>query len=638
MEILENLIPEPYLFALGWMIIHAFWQIAGIGLLLWLGLRVFNQKSAAFKYRLSLATIAIIALSSLITFSWHLNTNPTNSLSAISEADWAYLTAQPDMSQQLQTPKDGRADWQIVSNRIEKYIPTLVNIWMVGAFLFFFKTASSLADLRSLHRKNHQAIPEDLSRFVEKISKQLVLSRPIKILSSKHIDVPLTYGILKPVILIPSALLFHMSPCQLEAIITHEMAHIKRHDYLVNLIQSILEILFFFHPVFWWINHEIKKQREMACDEMALALGSNPKDLAYGLANVINHAQNHAPEMAMAAAKKPNPTLDRIKKIMGVKTSPTQPTTLTTITMIITLILGATLLVGAYDQQDIQENEDYLTAESRTKTLDLRFELNKSKAFQDTIPPKTVLPKTSESFHETPLSPDQMESLLKHMEPLKEMGMLFKELEFNWGDFSTMPQLELKDLPMPHFNFENMPKWEMDPEIFQGILPDPDVLKEFAKIRPPMPDSLLLFKGNFAKRNDMSNEEWQQHLREHNEKLAKWKEEHAEKLEAWNQERIAKTEEWRKSVEPKIQEYQAKIKGWEKENQPKMEEYQARVKALEEANQPKIEEFQRKMEEWQKANEEKMKEFQQRMQEWQKEHQAELEELQKRIRESNKEN
>ncbi|MDX5477107.1 MAG: M48 family metalloprotease [Cyclobacteriaceae bacterium] len=638
MEILENLIPEPYLFALGWMIIHALWQIAGIGLLLWLSLRVFNQKSAAFKYRLSLAAIAIIALISLITFGWHLDTNPTNRLSAINEAEWSYLTAQPHMIQQFQAQNEGRADWVIVSKRIEKYIPTLVNIWMVGAFLFFFKTASSLADLRSLHYKKHDSVPDKLSRLVEKISNQLALTRPIKVLSSRHVDVPLTYGILKPVILIPSALLLHMSPGQLEAIIAHEIAHIRRHDYLVNLIQSILEILFFFHPVFWWINHEIKKQREMACDELAVTLGADPKDLAHGLANVINHAQNHVSEMAMAAAKKPNPTLDRIKKIMGVKTSPTQPTTLTTITMIITLILGATLIVGAYDQQDIQENEDYLTVESSTKTLDLTLELNKPKVSQDTIPPKTVLPKTSESILEPSLSPEQMESLLKHMEPLKEMGMLFKELEFNWGDFSTMPHLELKDLPMPHFNFENMPKWEMDPEIFQGMLPDSKMLKELATIRPPMPDSLLFFKGNFAKRNDMSNEEWQQHLREQNEKLAKWKEEHADKLEAWNQERIAKTEEWKKSIEPKIQEFQAKIKGWEKENQPKMEEYQARVKAWEKENQPKIEEFQRKMEEWQKANEEKMKEFQQKMLEWQKEHQTELQELQKRIRVTDNEN
>jgi bla regulator protein blaR1 len=638
MEIVENLIPETYLFALGWMIIHAFWQIASIGLLLWLGLRVFNQKSAAFKYRLSSAAIAIIALLAVMTFSWHLDTNPTSKLSLISKADWAYLSAQSDVIQQIQAPNEGRADWLLVSKRIEKYIPALVNIWMMGAFLFFFKTASSLADLRSLHRKNHEIIPEDLARFVNRISKQLAFSKSIKVLSSKFVEVPLTYGILKPVILIPSALLFHMSPGQLEAIITHEMAHIKRHDYLVNLIQSILEILFFFHPVFWWINHEIKKQREMACDEMAMALGANPKDLAYGLANVINHAQNHAPEMAMAAAKKPNPTLDRIKKIMGVKTSPTQPTTLTTITMIITLILGATLIVGAYDQQNIPENEDYLTVESNTKTLDFRFDLNSPNSLEDTVPPKTNLPKNQAPILESPLSPEQMESLLKHMEPLKEMGMLFKELEFNWGDFSNMPHLELKDLPMPNFNLENMPKWDLDPEIFQGMLPDSKMLKELATIRPPMPDSLLFFKGNFAKRNDMNSEEWQQHLREQNEKLAKWKEEHADKLEAWNQERIAKTEEWEKSIEPKIQDYQAKIKGWEKENQPKMEEYQARVKAWEQENQPRIEAFQKKMEEWQKANEEKLKEFQQKMLEWQKEHEAELQELQKRIRETNKEN
>lgn len=649
MEILENLIPEPYLFALGWMIIHALWQIAGIGLLLWLSLRVFNQKSAAFKYRLSLAAIAIMALISLITFGWHLDTNPTNRLSAINEAEWSYLTAQPHMIQQFQAQNEGRADWVIVSKRIEKYIPTLVNIWMVGAFLFFFKTASSLADLRFLHQKKHDSVPDELLRFVEKIGHQLALTKSVKIFSSRHTDIPMVYGIFKPVILIPAGLLFQMNPAQLEAIIAHEMAHIKRNDYLVNLVQSILEMLFFFHPIFWWINHEIKKQREMACDEMAIALGAKPEELAYGLANVINHAQKHTPEMAMAAVKKPHPTLDRIKKIMGIKTTPTQPTTLTTITMMITLILGATLLVGASDQNS-HSSEELLLTQTNTKTIDVDYQRVDNDAGSDTLPKtKTrMIFKDSASFEG--VNPEFSEKLQMQFEPGKfmeglfsgveglfeGMGTLFNGLDTEWGDFSKMPHLELRDMPMPHFNFDNMPKWEIGPEIFKNLLPDSTMLKELALIRVSLADST--FKMKLADKSKLSKEEWEEYQKLKNAELAKRKEKLAEQLEALQQERISKTEEWKKSFEPKVKEFEEKMKKWEKENQPKIEEYQARVKAWEKENQPKIEEFQRKMEELQKANEEKMKAFQEKMEAWQKKHEAEIKALEQKLKEAQRKN
>lgn len=631
MELLENMVPEPYLYALGWMIIHAFWQIAGIGLMLWLGLSIVRQKSAAFKYNLSLVMLFMIPFAAIVTFIWHLDTRLPVEHSALSEAEWTYLNSHPDLIHQLEFQNETKADWQIMSGRIEKHIPTLVNLWMIGAFLFFFKTASSLADLRSLHRKKHESVPDELLRFVKKIGHQLALTKSVKIFSSRHTDMPLVYGIFKPVILIPTGLLFQMNPAQLEAIIAHEMAHIKRNDYLVNLIQSILEMLFFFHPVFWWINHEIKKQREMACDEMAIALGAKPEELAYGLANVINHAQKHTPEMAMAAAKKPNPTLDRIKKIMGVSPSPTQPTTLTTITMMITLILGASLLVGATDQSS-ESSEDLLLTQSKTQSLDPLFLLDLREKEQDTVPPPKAAFLHKDSIHTGEISPDLLELFQINMEPLKDFGMLFRDLDFDLGDFSSMPHLELRDIPMPHFNFDNMPRWEMDPETFKKLIPDSTIFKELTLARISLADSTLQLK--LAQKNNLSKEEWERIQEERELLLAKVKQAQAERREEWNQERIAKTEEWKKSFEPKVKEFEEKMKKWEKENQPKIEEYQARVKAWEKENQPKIEEFQRKMEEWQKANEEKMKAFQEKMEAWQKKHEAEMKALEQKLKEA----
>jgi bla regulator protein blaR1 len=341
METLSTFIAEPYLLALGWMIVHALWQIAGVGLMLWLTLQVFGKKSAAFKYRLSISALALITTLALGTFIYAIP--ETNSAS--------YAYGDPDLEHwQQANPNhliEAPSDWMIVSRRIEKWIPTLVQVWFLGAMLFLVRLATSLADIRNLRQKQHDPAESLWQQVLDKQLTSLKMSKPVQLLKSIHVDVPMTYGVWKPVILIPVGLFLQLSPVQLEAIIAHELAHIKRHDYLVNLIQSILEVVFFFHPIFWWINKTAKEQRENACDDLAISTGIAPKDLAYGLANVLNHAKNPTPEIAMAAAKTNNPTLDRIKRIMGVKTSSTQPTTITSMTMMITLLLGATLMVGA---------------------------------------------------------------------------------------------------------------------------------------------------------------------------------------------------------------------------------------------------------------------------------------------------
>jgi len=642
MEIFQHFIPEHYLYALGWMIIHALWQIAGIGILLWLALRFFNQRSATFKYRLGISALVMITLLSLGTFSRQLRSPQIAGMPSLTENELNYLMANPGLFGTESKLIEPTPDWVIISKRIDKWIPTLVNIWFIGALLFFVRMASGLADLRQLHHKKHSAVDPKWVEFIKLQQEKIKISRPVQLLSSIHIDMPMTYGILKPVILVPSALLLHLNPAQLEAIITHELAHIKRHDYLINILQSVLEVIFFFHPVFWWINKEIKEQRENACDEMAVQMDISPKDLAHGLANVLNQAQQHVPDMAMAAAKRNTPTLDRIKRIMGVKTSPSQPTTLTTLTMIITLLLGATLIVGAYDQKSLKDSEDQLTTESNTKTLEMDLGQSRPDYLNDTVPPKKSPYTTMDSIWERPLSPGEWEHIQKQMEPLKDMGMLFKDLDFNWGDFSTMPQLELKEIPMPNFNFENMPKLEISPDVFQKMIPDSTLFKGI-----PIPHFNPSDFASVPWDHNMSQEERLKYNQEFKEKLATWREEqkarkeaNAENLAKWKEDLKAGQEEWKKSYEPQMKAFQEKMKEWEKSNKPLMEEYQAKIKAWEKENQPQIEEFQRKMEEWQKANEEKMKEFHLKMEEWQKEHQAELEEMKKSIRESvkNKDN
>lgn len=664
MEAFPSFIPDEILFALGWMIVHAIWQIAGIGLLLWLSLRVFGNKSAAFKYRLSISALAMLSVLALGTFFYSIpESNPEVSganFNSIPMDQWF----QANSNHLIEAP----SDWMILSRRIENWIPTLVKLWFFGAMLFLLKLGTSLADIRNLRKKQHDPADSFWQELLEKQIKLLLLDKPVKLLKSIHVDMPMTYGIWKPVILVPAALFFQLSPVQLEAIIAHELAHIKRHDYLINLLQSFLEVVFFFHPIFWWINKTIHEQRENACDDLAIKMGIAPKDLAFGLANVLNYANNPIPEMAMAAAKTSNPTLDRIKRIMGIKTSTSQPTTLTSFTMMFTLLIGATLMVGASEKPNPESLEDLMSTRIISTTIEGNWENGFQRLDTDTVPLKKDHGIMSDTNSSGKMTREEVEYLEKNLKegliPLEDLGIVFKDLGFAWNDFSAMPQLRLGQTILPMMELEHMPKLDLNHLEFVTSVPHADFY-----INIPAPDFHVFeskifnlssdhnfFKNDTSKMTKEEIRQWKEKYKSDMEKWAEAQKEYQRKMEPKMKEFQDKMREWEKtnepkireyqlkmeewqqeyqnSFQPKIEEYQAKIQEWQKANEPKMKEFQLKMQRWQEENQPKIEEFQKKMEIWQQENEVKMQEFQRKMEEWQMEHQEKMMELQKSIQET----
>ncbi|WP_113924008.1 M56 family metallopeptidase [Cognataquiflexum aquatile] len=678
METLSTFIAEPYLLALGWMIVHALWQIAGVGLMLWLTLQIFGKKSAAFKYRLSISALVLITVLALGTFIFAIPESGTIPSHAFANPEDAAQWQQANSNHLIEAP----SDWMIVSKRIENWIPTLVQVWFLGAMLFLVRLATSLADIRNLRQKQHDPVASVWQQVLDKQLTSLQMSKPVQLLKSIHVDVPMTYGVWKPVILIPAGLFFQLSPLQLEAILAHELAHIKRHDYLVNLIQSVLEVVFFFHPIFWWINKTAKEQRENACDDLAISMGISPKDLAFGLANVLDHAKNPTPDIAMAAAKPNNPTLDRIKRIMGVKTSSTQPTTITSMTMMITLLLGATLMVGASDKPSKESFEDLMATELNTSTIEGNWSGPFLSYSQDTVPTKAPNFIKKEDWEK--LTPEQKEKFEKEMEtifknpppvfdafpmpPMAFEGMAdMPVMDFVMAplppmtfDMSTMPQLAIS--PVPPMNFGPAPFMAF-PDSMQFMAFPVDVYFQGDSARGFQYqyrydfDTTKMSKAEIEKKKAEMNAKWAEADKKRAEAMEKWQ----EKVEAWQKEFEPKAEEfekmmaewekankpmmeeferkmeaWQKANEPKMAEYQKKIVEWEKANQPIMEEFERKMEEWEKAYQPKMEEFERKMEEWQKANQPKMEEFQRKMEIWQKEQQEQIQKLQKAIQESTK--
>ncbi len=626
MNLLNDLIPENLLYAMGWTLVHSIWQLIIIGTAFWLGLKIFRKNSPAFKYNLGLGLMAFSLLLTSATFFYELSLFNPKEISEI----WMAMTVDAANSTSFSISNSGNFLDEVIL-WIDLQLPLLVNIWFLGAVLFLFRLFNSLTELRILRKSANSPENESLQNAFSYWVNKLHISRKVKLKITPNGHSPVTFGFFKPIVLIPLGLIFHLSPTQLEAIIAHELAHVKRYDYLVNLGQCCMEILFFYHPSFWWMSQTIKELRENAADDLAVQSGISPSELAYSLAEVLNFAKQNTPELALAAGKRRNPTLQRIKRILGypAQTYPQNP--IISIPMLLTLILSAGLMASA--QQD-SPNE---MAEIQPDVLIENPIINGLNPMHDTSGAKpdweendTAKNDITHAFHYR-VSGD---TLIYNKDTLIMRGDTVIRNGKGHYIFKNVPDMNWESMPEMAWDFPEPPVAPEMPEMpmaFFEMSPMPPMAE-----MPPMPEfgEFMFFdKENGGAKYYMNNKA-PFFIHSDTSKMTK-----AEK-EKWVKEWEAKANEWAKRSEeamkewePKLKEWEAKMEAWQKSNEPKMKEFEAKMEEWQKANQPKMEEFQRKMEEWQKAYQPKMEEFQRKMEIWQKENAEKMEEFQRKLME-----
>jgi beta-lactamase regulating signal transducer with metallopeptidase domain len=165
----------------------------------------------------------------------------------------------------------------------QPWLPWIVGLWTAGVALLALRLAVGWGMIRRLRR--HGESPRDpvWSARLERLRVRLGVTAPVDLLCSAQAGVPMVIGWLKPVVLVPAGLLAGLTPHQLEAVLAHELAHIRRHDYLVNLLQNVVETFFFYHPAVWWVSRQIRTEREHCCDDLAAAFCGSTLDYARAL-------------------------------------------------------------------------------------------------------------------------------------------------------------------------------------------------------------------------------------------------------------------------------------------------------------------------------------------------------------------
>ncbi len=286
---MQDWMNTPVAIALSWALYHFLWQGVLIAAPLEILLAAFPSGRSRVRYAAALTALTGMATVFLWTF-------------------FSILQA-PDMS---------GAPWDMTTPAfVSRYLPLAVPIWMVGVLLFYLRDVAAWFAAKRLCRTGVCQPTFEWESRLRQLAQRMGITKPIPLLESCFVDSPVMIGILHPTILMPVGMLAGLPVWQVEAILLHELAHIRRHDYFVNLFQNAIEGLLFFHPVVWRVSSVLRAERENCCDDIAVEMTGDARAYAATLIH-IEQLRAHTPAASLAIGG--DSLLPRIRRLLRSKT------------------------------------------------------------------------------------------------------------------------------------------------------------------------------------------------------------------------------------------------------------------------------------------------------------------------------
>ncbi len=317
---------------LAWSLLHFFWQGAAIAALAAVAMALFRESTT--RYLIGIVALALMCVSfgvtlALLTGAPAVGTETAAAASEMS-SDFAPAALPPSTVTLLYRPAAPGADFA-----------WLARGWLGIVCLLALRVACGLLLLEHLRRRSLSALPVEIVERCVALQRRLGISRVVRYCKCRLVTVPSVVGLLRPVVLLPVRALTGLSAEQLEAVIAHELGHVKRFDVAVNFLQVVVETLFFFHPAVWWLNKRIRADREDCCDDVAIAACGRKVDYARALA--IMEDWRGTPDLAMAATG--GDVASRVARLLGMSRQKAGVRSAGVLTA--ALVLAAALMAGA---------------------------------------------------------------------------------------------------------------------------------------------------------------------------------------------------------------------------------------------------------------------------------------------------
>ena len=295
----------------GWTLLHFVWQGALLGLavagILWL----WRRRSANARY--AVASGGLIALLAAPAVTAAVLGQAARAVEPFADVKRTAF-GRPGSGSTGQALA-GRGSGEAVYARLAAALPGVVAVWLAGVSLLLVRAGGGLWRVHTLHEAGLAAPASRWQEVAARLVERLGLPDAVRVVESRLVGTPTVVGWMRPIVLLPVAALANLTPAQVAAILAHELAHVRRHDYLVNLLQSLGETFLFYHPAVWWVSGRIRAERENCCDDVALATCGDRVGYASALAALEEwHGGEAAPAPALGATG--GPCGERVRRIL----------------------------------------------------------------------------------------------------------------------------------------------------------------------------------------------------------------------------------------------------------------------------------------------------------------------------------
>lgn len=290
--------------SLGWALLHFLWQGTAVAALAAGAMALCRQASA--RYAIAVGALVVMLLAPPLTFLLYSQAHSATPTAA---------QALPHAAGTRSTLAKAEGIGRFPTTPSLDALPWLVEAWLIGVAFFSLRSAGGFLLLERERRRQSSVVNAHLLEICYTLQDRMGIRRAIQYCECKWMQAPAVIGWFRPVVFLPVTALTGLSEEQLESVIAHELAHIRRLDAFVNVFQVCVETLLFYHPAVWWLNQRIRSEREHCCDEMAVTFCGNPVEYARAL--TLMEEWRSAPGLAMAANR--GPLTERIMRVLGLK-------------------------------------------------------------------------------------------------------------------------------------------------------------------------------------------------------------------------------------------------------------------------------------------------------------------------------